>query len=180
MRIALALGVGLGLASTGCIALSARVHVDAVTDFERHGIQAGINVGMGYADKKYAVVASAGVDTGTAPALGLHDTLDYVRLPDDEVGWRVGFGGTGALIGGPSLVGARAATLFPLRERSSSYQSEKAGGQSSYSLYALSIETALGAAVRERVESTGEDPAVRVGASAGVGLELYYLSRMWL
>lgn len=175
--------LALCLAASGCIAVSARAHVDAVTDFERHGVQAGVNVGFGYAGKQSAVLGSLGVDTGTAPALGIHDTIDYVRIPRSEVGWRAGFGGTAALIGNPTMVGVRAAPLIPLRQRSSSSQSEKGGGQSSESLLALSIETALGAAVwhgAEQPDDTHAPGDVHVGASAGIGLELYWLSRMWL
>ncbi|NVB80442.1 MAG: hypothetical protein HOV81_18765 [Kofleriaceae bacterium] len=163
--------------------MSARAHVDAVTDFQRHGVQAGVNVGFGYAGKKGAVIGSLGVDSGTAPTLGIHDTIDYVHMPEREVGWRAGFGGTAALIGEPSFVGIRAAPLIPLRQRFSSHQSEKGGGDSSESLLAVSIETAVGAAVRqgaEQPDGTHAPGDVRVGASAGVGLELYWLSRMWL
>lgn len=168
--------------SAGCIAVSARAHVDAVTDFQRHGVVAGVNVGFGYAGTRSAVVASLGVDSGTAPTLGIHDTIDYVRLPERDVGWRAGFGGTVGLIGEPSLVGGRAATLFALRERSSSSEHEKFGGESSESLLAVSIETALGASIRQGAEQPDGMRApndVRLAASAGVGLELYYLSRMW-
>lgn len=174
--------VALALASSGCIAVSARAHVDAVTDFQRHGVVAGVNVGFGYAGKRSAVLASLGVDSGTAPTLGIHDTFDYVRLPERTVGWRAGFGGTVGLIGAPTLFGGRAATLFALRERSSSSEHEKLGGSSSESLLAVSLETTLGASIREGAEQpAGMRPPndVRVGASAGVGLELYYLSRVW-
>jgi hypothetical protein len=179
MRIAVVASV-LGLASSGCIALSARAHVDAVTDFQRPGIQVGINVGMGYAGKTTAMVASLGVDSGTAPTLGIHDTFDYIHLPGPDLGWRVGFGTTVALVGEPTFVGPRVATLFPLRQRKSSYQSEKMGGHSSSSRYAISIEAALGASTSNVLEPPDDEIDLRVGASAGVGLELYYLSRMWL
>lgn len=184
MRLAVPVLVVVALASSsGCIAVSARAHVDAVTDFQRHGVVAGVNVGFGYAGKKSAVLASIGVDSGTAPTLGLHDTFDYVRLPERKVGWRAGVGGTAALIGEPSLLGGRAATLFSLRERSSSNYHEKFGGDSSESLLAVSLETALGASMRqgaEQPDGTHAPNDVRLGASAGVGLELYFLSRMWL
>ena len=169
------LSVVVWLASSGCVAVSARAHVDAVSDVEHHGIQAGINVGFGYAGKKSAVVASIGADTGNAPTLGIHDTFDYVRLPERRVGWRAGFGGTAGLIGDPTLLGLRLATLYSLRERSSYRSHEKFGGESSDSLLALSFGTTIGA-----VRRVHEDGPVRLGGSAGIGLELYYLSRMWL
>jgi hypothetical protein len=162
------------LATSGCIAVSARAHVDAVSDVEHHGVQLGINVGFGYAGKKSAVVASLGVDTGTAPTLGVHDTFDYVRLPERRVGWRAGFGGTGSIIGDPTLFGLRLATLYSLRERSSYSSHEKFGGESSDSLLAVSFGTTVGA-----VRRVHEDGPLRLGGSAGIGLELYYLSRMW-
>jgi hypothetical protein len=114
------------------------------------------------------VLANLGVDT-IQPALGIHDSFDYVRLSEHP--WRVGIGGTGAIIGQPSIGGVRFASLFPLRDRSSSDYHEKLGGSSSRSLWAASLEGTLGGVGRAR--------DVKLGGSAGVGLELYSLSRMW-
>lgn len=158
----------LPLLCSGCIALSARAHVDVVSDVQHHGVMAGVNVGFGYAGEHSAVVANLGVDT-IQPTLGIHDTIDYVNLSEHP--WRVGVGGTGAIIGQPSIAGVRFASLFPLRDRSSSEEHEKFGGASSRTLWAASLEGTLGA--------VGRDGEVRLGGAAGVGLELYSLSRMW-
>jgi len=131
---------------------------------------AGVNVGFGYAGEHSAVLANLGVDS-VEPALGLHGSFDYVSLSEHP--WRAGYGGTAGIIGNPSIVGARFATLFPLRDRSSSEYHEKFGGGSSRTVLAASFEGTLGAVGDVRGGS------VRPGGAAGVGLELYSLSRMW-
>jgi len=171
----LAILVVVLLGGTGCMAFSVRAHVDAVSDVEHHGVQAGLNVGFGYAGEKNAIVASVGADTGTAPTFGVHDTIDYVHLPEHRLGWRAGFGGTVSIIGDPSLVGLRVASLYSLRERSSSYDNEKLGGEWSASLLALSLEASVGAVT----QSHEMNSPTRLGGSAGIGLELYSLSRVW-
>ncbi|HTL36641.1 MAG TPA: hypothetical protein VL326_26085 [Kofleriaceae bacterium] len=165
----------LVLGCTGCVAFSVRAHVDAVSDVERHGVQAGLNVGFGYAGEKSAILASVGADTGTAPTFGVHDTIDYVHMPEHRLGWRAGFGGTVSIIGDPSIVGLRVASLYSLRERSLTYEQEKLGGEWSASLLALSLEASIGAVTRDREPNT----PTRLGGSAGIGLELYSLSRIW-
>ena len=162
------------LPASGCIALSARAHVDVVSDVQTHGVQAGVDVGFGYAGKRSAVVGNLGVDTGT-PALGIRDTIDYVRMPERRVGWRAGVGGTAGVIGDPTVAGVRLATLYSLRERSSYSDHEKFGGESSDSLIAVSFGTTIGYVARPHEEGM----PLRLGGSAGVGLELYHLSRMW-
>ena len=175
MRTFALLPLALTVACSGCIAFSARAHVDAVSDIEHHGVQVGINVGFGYAGEKNAIIASVGADTGTAPKFGVHDTIDYVRLPEKRIGWRAGFGGTVGIVGDPSIVGVRFATLYSLREKTSYTDNEKMGGESSASLLALSFETTIGAVTR----SHEMNAPTRLGGSAGIGLELYSLSRLW-
>jgi hypothetical protein len=164
------------LVCSGCIAFSVRGHVDVVSDVEHHGVQAGVNVGFGYAGEKSAVVASVGADSGTAPTLGVHDSIDYIHLPKNRVGWRAGVGGTVSILGDPSIGGLRVATLYSLREKSESTYHEKSGGEVSASLLALSLEATIGAVTQAREMNT----PTRLGGSAGVGLELYSLSRLWL
>jgi hypothetical protein len=155
---------------SGCFAVSARAHVDVVSDVQHHGVMAGVNVGFGYAGEHSAVLANLGVDS-IQPALGLHGSFDYVSLSDHP--WRAGYGGTAGIIGEPSIAGARFAALFPLRDRSSSEYHEKSGGGTSRTLWAASLEGTLGAVGNDR---GGE---VHLGGAAGVGLELYSVTRVW-
>lgn len=178
MRTTLAV-LTAALASAGCIAVSARAHVAAVTDLDRHGVQAGVNLGLGYAMERTAVVASTGIETGNAPALGLHSTIDVVRLPDDvdeRFAWRAGFGTAHALIGEPTQLGVRAASLFVLRDRARHSSGGKGFSSSFRSVIAVGLDAAFGLHLRETDDP--ESPERGPGGSAGVTFEVYALSRM--
>jgi hypothetical protein len=163
----------LALTCSGCIAMSARAHVDAVSDIEHHGVQAGVDLGFGYAFKHSAIVATGGITTGT-PTLGVHDAVDYVVL-DDTLGYRVGFGGVFNAVGEPALVGLRLGSLFVLRSHENHESPEKCCFSStSRTVYAASVEVTAGATERGEMRDD-----VRVGGSAGIGFEIYSLQRMW-
>jgi hypothetical protein len=183
------LALALALASSGCIALSARAHVGAVTSEVGSGVQGGIALGFGFSTSEQgAVIASGGVATGT-PKIGLVDTIEYVRVPEDEddvpLAWRAGAGGVLALRGAPTIAGVHFAGMFLLRHtRSRDAGHEKfGGGGTTHNALGIGVEGRVGFAARDIEDSPmpGEIRRDRsLGASASLTLEWITIARMKL
>lgn len=160
-----------------CIALSARAHVGTVVDEQGAGVQAGITLGLGIATSpRSAVVITPGVVSGTAPRLGITDAVDYVRVPradTSRLAWRAGFGGTVALLGGPTLIGPHVAGLLVLRDRAEHWPGHEkmGGGGTSRSVLGLGVETRLGISERDL-----EAEAWQAGPGLSASLTLEWLS----
>jgi hypothetical protein len=184
------LAVVVSLACSGCIALSARAHVGAVASELGSGVQGGVTLGSGLpVTERSAVTASIGVATGTAPKLGIIDTVDYVHLPERDapmkIAWRAGLGFEYAFVGAPILGGAHFAAMYVVRDRYSYDRGgEKFGGSSEdRSVVGVGLEAQIGLAGREGAPDpmTGDKQLDRgVGATASVTVEWLFLTRMSL
>jgi len=168
--------------TSGCIAVGAKVHTGVVRDDAGAGVQVGASAMFGYAGKRSAALGQLGIAGGSAPTVGLDGGFQYVHFPKDEgrIGIRAGLGGVTLGEGEPRPYGARIATLFVLRERSSYDPGhEKIGfGGTTNSVLAAGLEGMIGFTSRDGAE--GEADRLSLAGGAAVSLEWYWLSRMKL
>lgn len=174
------------IAGSGCLALSARVHADVVADAERnHATQVALELGFGYAHEglRSATTGSLGIATGSEP-VAVRSAIDHIRLPGDTeigaLGWRLGFGGSAAMIGDLSVFGVRGGMLVTVHDRVKDDPGhEKIGlGSSRRTVVAVGLGATLGGTARD-TDGPGENET-QLGGSVGVSIELYSLGRMQL
>ena len=175
----------LALASSGCLAASARLHGGPVVAGDRVAFQVGATVGLGITTSRAgAVLGNVGFATGGAPKAGLVDGIEYVRVTDPDrlpLTVRGGFGGVIALAGDPSLLGLHLGTMYVLRDRGRSFSGhEKSGGGGwSRSLLGVGVETRAGFAMTEVPRDTpgpmGDDDETRTDLGASVSMTVEYL-----
>lgn len=151
-------------------AASARLHAGptATSDGEVE-VVAGFAIAVGLPlSRDSAVAGSVGLASGTANDLELVDTIEYVTLPEDALGKRLGITTSLPLVGDQIAVFLHAGAMKPLRRHSRALRTTRT------TVMAVGVQARLGLMARQL--DVGEDTA-RLASGADLTLEWWLFGR---
>ncbi len=163
--------------ATGCVSATARFHAGpTITSDGTVDVRVGIAVGVGYSlTDESAVNGSAGAASGSGEVIELTSTIEYLEMPEDELGYRAGLHARASPASGNSGMYLHGGLLYPLLYKKSSSGHEKSFQTNSTRALTIGLRGRAGMAFRD-----DEQGDRQVSAALGGDLTIDWLmfSRM--